>query len=147
MSEIELSPRGRQRREHILEMAIQQARQRRRRRLAVRGGAAAVVLLVAGLALLLVPHPGPQRHELPVATKSQPPTAPPRDHAQAAKLLIEHIQTDPTLLKRLAVRPSPPRWQTLDDDQLLRELALAGKPAGLVKINGRASLMFHHASN
>ena len=147
MSDIELSPRGRARREQILEMAIRQARRRRGRRLAIRGGAAAIVLLVAGLALVRMPHSAPQRHELPVVTSpppaAPPPAAPPHDHVQAAKLVIEHIQTDTTIVKRLAVPKTPPRWQTLDDDQLLKELALAGKPAGLVKINGRASLVFN----
>ncbi len=142
MSDVELSPRGRARREQILEMAIRQARRRRRRRLAIRGGAAGVVLLVAGLALLRVPHSAPQRHESPVV-KVLPPAVPPHDNAQAAKLVIEHIQTDPTILRRLTIPKTPPRWQTLDDDQLLQELALAGKPAGLVKINGQASLVFH----
>ena len=50
MSDTELTPSGRKRREEILKMAIQLGRQRRRQQLAVRGGAVAVVLLAIGVA-------------------------------------------------------------------------------------------------
>ena len=145
MSDIELSPRGRQRREQILEMAIRQGRQRRRRRLAVRGGAVAIVLLVMATAVLRIPRSAPHQSDLPTA-KSAAPAVPTPDRGQQAKVVIERIQTDPTILRRLAVPKSPPLWQTLDDDHLLQELAQAGRPAGLVKIDGRTTLVFRRSA-
>jgi hypothetical protein len=145
MSDIELSPSGRERREQILTMAIQQARQRRRRRLVIRGGAVAIVLLAIGLAALRLPRPVPHPIELPIV-KLVPPATPAPNRAPVAKIVIERIQTDPTIASRLAVPQTPPRWQRLDDDNFLQELAQAGKPAGLVKISGREMLVFHRPS-
>jgi hypothetical protein len=142
MSDIELSPRGRQRREQILEMVIRQSRQRRRRRLAIRGGAVGIVLVVVSIALLRIPRSTPHPSDAPMV-KSVPRAAPAPLPRQGGKVVIERIQTDPTIVRRLAVPKSPPRWQTLDDDQLLQELAQAGRPAGLVKIDGRTTLVYH----
>ena len=43
-------------------------------------------------------------------------------------LLVEQIQTDPTIAQRLSVLPNP-RWQKIDDDELIQSLANAGQPA------------------
>jgi hypothetical protein len=148
MSELELTPRGRARREQILNMAIQQARRRRRRRWARRGGAAAIALLVIGLATLHIPRPvaPPLKTNETTGTHATPPKIPTPSRAPSTKVVIERIQTDPTITRRLAVPQTPPRWERLDDDRLLQELAKAGKPAGLVKIDGRVTLVFHHPS-
>jgi hypothetical protein len=65
-----------------------------------------------------------------------PATAPsPVHHAiagpTASEIVVTRIQTDPTLLQRLAIPPQKPTWKILSDDELLHELADAGKPAGL----------------
>jgi len=148
MSDVELSPRGRARRAQILNMAIQQARRRHRRRLAFRGGAVGIALLAIGLAVLRVPRsvPNPPKSTERSIADSTSPTVPAPNRASAAKIVIERIQTDPTITRRLAVPQAPPRWQRLDDDQVLQELERAGKPAGLVKINGQVSLVFHRPS-
>jgi hypothetical protein len=145
MSDVQLSPRGRARREQILEIAIQHARRCRRRRLAVRGGAVGIVLVVIGIAVARIPHLNPNPSQTPTANSS-PPAAPPPERRQALKVVVERIQTDPTIVRRLAVPHTPPLWQTLDDDHFLHELALAGRPAGLVKIDGRATLVYHGPS-
>ena len=143
MTDLELSPSGRARREQILNMAIQQGRRRRRRRLAFRGGAIVIVLLAIGAAVLRMPHAATHPSETAIVEPSPPPAAAPH-HAPAAKVVIERFQTDPTIVRRLAVSKTRPRWQRLDDDNFLQELAQAGKPAGLVKINGQVTLIFHH---
>ncbi len=139
MNDVELSPRGRARRAQILNMAIQQVRRRRRRRLALRGGAVGIVLLAIGLAVLRMPRlvPNPSKTTERSITDSTSPSVPAPKRTPTAKVVIEHIQTDPTITRRLAVAQAPPRWQRLDDDQVLQELERAGKPAGLVKINGQ----------
>jgi hypothetical protein len=142
MSDLELSPHGRARREQILQMAIQQARRRRRRRLAIRSGAIAMVLLTIGLVVLRGPRSVPHPSET-TTVNSTLSAAPVLNPEPAAKIVIERVETDPTIVRRLAVQQTPPRWQRLDDDHLLQELAQAGKPAGLVKINGQATLVFH----
>jgi len=145
MSDLGLSSQGRARRAQILKMAIQQARWRRRRRLAARGGAVMIVLLAIGIAVLRTPHSIPHPPETQITEPTPLPASAP-NRAPAAKIVIERIQTDPTISLRLAVPQTPPRWQRLDDDHLLQELAQAGKPAGLVKINGQATLVFHRPS-
>ncbi len=146
MSDVELSPRGRGRREQILKMAVRLARQRRRRRFALRGGAAAIVFVVAGIAALLLPRSAPHPSRTPIVI-TPPPVVPKLDRGQAAKVVIERIQTDPGIVRRLAVAKARPLWQTLDDEHLLQELAQAGRPAGLVKIDGQAMLVFHQPAS
>ena len=145
MTDLELSPSGRARREQILNMAIQQGRRRRRRRLAIRGAAAAIVLLAIGAAVLHMPHFASHPSDTAIVEPS-PPHAAATHRVPAAKVVIERLQTDPTIVRRLAISKTRPRWQRLDDDHLLQELAQAGKPAGLVKINGQVTLIFHRPS-
>jgi hypothetical protein len=145
MIDAELSPFGRERRDQILNMAIQQGRWRRRRRLAIRGGAVVITLLAIGAAVLRLQHTTLHPSERSIVESLSPP-APAPHRALAATFAIERIQTDPTIARRLAVPQSPPRWQRLDDDHLLQELAQAGKPAGLIKIDGQAALLFHRLS-
>ena len=128
-------------------MAIQQARRRRRRRLALRGGAVGIVLLAIGLAVLRMPRSVPNpSDDREVDYRLHLASVPAPNRTPTAKVVIERIQTDPTIARRLAIPQTPPRWQRLDDDQVLQELERAGKPAGLVKINGQVTLVFHRPS-
>ena len=56
MMDFELSPQGQARRDHILELAIGQARRHRRRRLAFRAGIICVALGAIGVVLLPAPR-------------------------------------------------------------------------------------------
>ena len=141
MTDFDLSPSGRARREQILKMAVEQGQRQRRQRLAVRGGAVAIVLLAIVATVLRMPHSNSRPIERPFV-KSPLPPAPAPQRTLTPKIAIERIQTDPTIAQRLAVAKTPPRWQRLDDDHLIQELAQAGKPAGLVKINGQAAIVF-----
>ena len=145
MSDTGLSPSGRKRREQILNMAIQRGRQRRRRRLVVRGGAVTIMFLSIGFSVQRLSRSIPRPNDLPI-TDSVPLAISAPNRGAVGKVFIERIQTDPTIARRLAVPQSPPCWQRLDDDHLLKELAQAGKPAGLVKINGQVTLIYHHTS-
>ena len=64
--------------------------------------------------------------------------------AGSARVVIERIQTEAGLTDRLSIRPDPSGWQRLSDDDLLRRLSDAGKPAGLAYVDGRAMLLFYN---
>jgi hypothetical protein len=132
-----LSVEGRQRRDQILDVAKRAARTHRRQRLAARSIAGSAAIL--GMIALVVhtanqfqfrsPHPA-----TPVVALVHP-TSPPQQ-----TLLVEQIQTDPTITQRLSVLPSP-RWQEINDDELIQSLANAGQPAGLVKMADQTILV------
>jgi hypothetical protein len=153
-----LSRDGERRREQILRLAVRAAAQRGQRRRARR---------VAGLILFLVtaacigvrfhhatatgeakndpqplPHPPSARHP-PTPERNAPPVVAVTP-AQPARpeIVITRIQTDPGLTDRLAIPRDAPAWQRLTDDDLLRRLSDAGKPAGLAYVDGRAMLLF-----
>jgi hypothetical protein len=143
MMDFELSPQGQARRDHILELAIGQARRQRRRRLAFRAGIICVALGAIGVVLLPAPRRplDPPRDSL--AEASIPSAISSADRPNAAKTIIERIETDPTIARRLTLPPAAPRWEQIDDDQLSQELAKAGQPAGLAKIGGKVTLIFY----
>jgi hypothetical protein len=128
-----LSPAGSQRRQEILRLALRRAAHRRQRRRALGIGAGAAAVLLAFL--LIAPlrrsnrpivHGGPPTDTgSPVAKPIHPATP------EKPKVILVQIQTDPTLLQRVTVPACKPTWKTLTDDELLRELAAAGRPAGL----------------
>jgi hypothetical protein len=128
--DVPLSVAGEARREEILRLAKGEARRRRRRRVGVRIGAVCAVL---GLGVVMM-WPGGKATE--VAVKVLPTKAP----EPAAELKITFIQTDPTIADRLAVSPAR-SWTVMDDDQLLRSMADAGHPAGLISMNGQTFLL------
>ncbi len=145
---------GRRRQEEILALALRQARRQRRGRLA-RGLAAvsAAVLLLATLALVrigrwpaAVPSPAPilvQQQSptpLPAAPRVESP-APIALPPPATGIVIVRIETDPDILRRLAIPPQEPTWKRLTDDELLEELSAAGRPAALARIDGQAVLI------
>jgi hypothetical protein len=130
-SDVPLSVAGEARREEILRLAKGEARRRRRRRAGVRVGAVCAVL---GLGVVVMIWPGGKATE--VVVKVLPTKAP----EPAAGLRITFIQTDPTIADRLAVSPAR-SWTVMDDDQLLRSMADAGHPAGLISMNGQTFLL------
>ena len=129
-SDVPLSVAGKARREEILRLAKGEVRRRRRRRVAVRVGAMCAVL---GLGVMVM---WPSGRTVEVAVKVLPMKAPER----AAGLRITFIQTDPTIADRLSVSPAR-SWTVMDDDQLLRSMADAGHPAGLISMNGQTFLL------
>jgi hypothetical protein len=143
MSDDQLSLLGQVRREQILRLALRQVRRQRRRRLAARAGACCVALVVIGVAVFHTARWQLNRPVAPVAVTSVPGVSPQTDRPNAGRIVVQHIQTDPNIVRRLAVTPRAPKWVRIDDDQLLQELATAGKPAGLAKINGQVTLIYH----
>lgn len=143
MLDPDISPWGQMRREQILGLALRQARRRRRRRQAMRIGTICVALCCIGVVTLRVLRTSPDHPGESTAKVSVPNAKSPVDQSQPAKLDIEHIQTDPTIAHRFAVPQVAAKWERIDDVQLLRELAEAGQPAGLVRMDGRVTLVFH----
>jgi hypothetical protein len=128
-----LSPEGAKRRDAILLMAKTEARRRRSRRLVSRGAVGLALVGLIAIAVWRLPvAQRPLEIKSPVARSigSTPPS-----------VVIEYVQTDPTITDRLTLRPSPPRWTNIGDDELVQELAAAGEPAGIVSINGRSMLL------
>jgi hypothetical protein len=133
-----LTPDGRERRSRILQLAIGEASRHRRRRWIARSAAAMIVVAVIGIASLRTtvrPQTVLRPVRVPVAVIPPPPAA------TQPSVAIEYLATDPTITDRLSIKPEPPRWTSIDDDELLAELAAAGKPAGLAYVNGRPILL------
>jgi hypothetical protein len=136
-----LSEHGIARRQQILLLARREARLRRRRRLAGRGAVTLFIFVMAlSLTLLRYTLTATSSHQLPTGREALIPqkneTAPPmRD------VVVQYLQTDPTITDRLSVQPEPPKWTPIDDQELLTELAAAGQPAGLVSVHGKTILL------
>ena len=145
-----LSPSGEQRRAEILRLAQAEARHRRHRRQSARAaaaGAAAVLLTVLLTHRWVPPSPvrpiviQPKPAAPPVAVViTPPPTQPPRPMER--KIAIEFIKTEPNIARLMAVPPQKPTWQRLSDDELIKELADAGHPAGLAWVDGREFVLY-----
>lgn len=137
-----LTPDGQQRRRQILQRALREARRRRRQRWVAPGAGGALVLLIAGF-IALRPRPHLVAPTFPpTVARITAPIAPPVPPAPPSTAVVEYIATDPTITDRLSIPQEPPRWTSIDDQQLLAELASAGQPAGLAYINGRAILLW-----
>ncbi|MGA2257081.1 MAG: hypothetical protein ABSG53_20710 [Thermoguttaceae bacterium] len=147
MMDFELSPLGQARHDRILELALHQARRQRRRRLAVRAGIIFFALVGIGMALLHVLRSPLDPPRASTANESIAHVLSPAERPGARKVIIERIETDPTIARRLAVPSAAPKWEQIDDDQLSQELAKAGRPAGLAKIGGHVTLIFHDHSS
>src|SRR5450432_1881923 len=104
-----LSPQGEQRREHILQLAMREAKKRRRNR-AAKFGIVCVIFIAAGISMLRLKHE-PNVREIVHQTPS----------AETSHIVISYIQTDPTLLEKFALRTHP-HWRNVDDDEFLKEL-------------------------
>jgi hypothetical protein len=134
-----LSPNGRQRREEILNEAVQAARLRRHRKILARAAAVTVGAIIFSWASLVAHKPAStplvQVH-LPAVQKSEPVKKALREIA------IVQIKTDPSLLEELRVPPQKPTWKELSDDEFLKQLAAAGKPAGIAYVGGKPELLY-----
>jgi hypothetical protein len=142
MADDYLSPEGRRRREQILQLALRDMRNTRRRRWILPG--AGVTLAIGLVVMMSLPKPRKQQmvamHQAPLPASgingvgevhANPPATP----------VVEYVATDPTIADRLTLKPVPPRWVAVDDDQFVKELADAGKPMGLAYVNGKAILL------
>jgi hypothetical protein len=136
----ELSNEGHRRREAILRLAQKQARRRRRGRLALKLTGTIAVLLTAISVVMQLHRKQPAAPTLAVNHPATPPRPTPL-------VTIEQIATDPALSSKLAIQIQQPRWQRLNDDQLLTTLADAGRPAGIIEVDGRAMLVPRDASS
>jgi len=108
-----------------------------------RAGIICVALM--GIAIVVLYRPrAPQELPGEIADRRSVPLVPsPANHRDTGKTIVERIETDPTIARRLAVPTTKPKWEQIDDEQLSQELAKAGRPAGLAKIGGQVTLIFH----
>jgi hypothetical protein len=132
-----LSDEGRLRHRQILEAALRASRSRKRRRVAI--GATSAGAAVATIALLLLRQTNitapPSPITLPVAiTPATEPAAP--------LVIVQRIETDPNILRRLALPPIQSIVRHINEDELLKELADAHQPAGVISVDGKARLIF-----
>jgi hypothetical protein len=133
---VELTDEGKRRATEILRVAKAQGRRKRARRMALRAGAVTVLLI--GVASILLKMQ--MEHESPPVAN-----VPPSDgNAVVGEklIMVRYIQTDPDIIEKLRLKPAAPTWRSIDDEQLLRELELAGKPAALAYVDGRTMLMY-----
>jgi hypothetical protein len=146
MLEPPLTSAGQSRREAILRLMHETARRKRRRRQVVRTTAAcAVALVMTSLVIHWRPRNGGSGEAVPTptdyATTQSAPSEPPKHVA----VVIGRIETDPTILQRWSIspqiKPEQATLPTIDDDDLIRTLADAGQPAGLIQIAGRTTLV------
>jgi hypothetical protein len=134
-----LSPAGEQRREAILQLARGAARSRRTQRRRLRAGAGALLILaVAGLGVYVTRPATSERPAWLVSTPA-PPTSHPATAPQPA--LFASIETDPAIVRRLALPPEPPRWASISDDELIASLSQSGRSAGLIEVAGTKILI------
>jgi hypothetical protein len=77
----------------------------------------------------------------PATVKNRDVLAQRNDAVKPSGVTIVWIQTDPNVLKRMEEPPHAGTWQRIGDDELLKSLADAGHPAGLLEIGGRVVLL------
>jgi hypothetical protein len=122
-----LSAQGYARRDQILALAKDAARsRRRRRRIMPAAGCAALVLAISLVGL--------RRHSPHLEIAVNPGTS------SSDVSSVERIATDPTIASRLSVSTTP-RWETVDDTELLQSYAAAGQSAGLIRADGQTILL------
>lgn len=133
-----LSEAGQRRQQQILRAALQAGRSRHQRRVLI--GVTSMALacgLVVVLSMQLAkvrPQPSPVGPTNPIAKKQEVPPAP--------VIIVRRIETDPNILQRLALPPMRSTIRHINEDELLKELADAHQPAGIISINGKAQLIF-----
>jgi hypothetical protein len=137
-----LSAAGAARRRMILHAALRQADRRRRRRLAVRGGTV-VGAGAAIAAILLFALPSSDRHTQPhqVVIEPKQVPSPPSTGPVDAKRTKVAPPAPPIIVEIIRADQIKPKWEIIDDDQLLAALASAGQPSGLVTLNGKTEIV------
>jgi hypothetical protein len=93
---------------------------------------------------MLIPRPARRSVDaLPVtvANRQRPIVPTPPRLAAKPMTTIVRIDTEPGIADRLAIPNRPPAWARAGDQELLRSLADAGHPAGLIYVNGQAILL------
>jgi len=142
-----LTSQGQARRETIFRLMQEAARRRRTRRRIIRSSAGcAVIVLIMTVAIRWRSHGGGGgAMPLNYATTHPAPIAPPSD----PRVVIGRIETDPTILARWSIAPREQPIQSLpsiDDDDLIRTLADAGQPEGLIQVGGQTTLVTSSAA-
>ena len=133
----ELSDAGEARRDRILERALAAQRWRVRRRRSVQGagGALAVVAVVlAARTSIAPPAAAPSGTTDPIAHA-------PRDPAPAARPRVEIVSTSHADYERLTARGDAGAVDVIGDEELLELLRGAGRPAGIVRVQGRVEVV------
>jgi hypothetical protein len=105
----------------------------------------AVLLLAAAIIPLLhSSRPAPAPHQfVNVRPKPAPTTIVHRQTPEPRpQVIVQRIATDPTLVDRLAVRTHGKGWQSLSDDEFLRQLDRAGRPAALAYVGGQERVLW-----
>lgn len=135
---VALSPAGTRRREEILRSAIREGQSVRHRRRVVRAaaGGVAAALAVAVALVAMRPRPTPPPSIVVQSRPTHTVTVP------RPQVVVQRIETDPHLMERLSIRPDGKGWQTLSDDELLRQLDRAGRPAALAYVGGQERLLW-----
>src|SRR5262245_23276853 len=126
MSDLEqpLSFEGQRRSEAILRLAQRESQKRRRKRTALRGAGAGTLVIAAvlvarsGFKTSLL-HRGDEIVEVP--PQQLPKTSSPPG------IVVSQIQTDPTIVDRLAIHTQSKTWRSIDDEEFIRAMADAGK--------------------
>lgn len=128
-----LSPTGALRRDEILAIAQRAARTRRLKRNFMRTAASVACVFAV---VLILHRPLSPSMNIPSRPMAQLPTS-----ESKSTIVIERIETDPTIADRLSVLPRATQWQQIGDDELLQSLAKAGQPAGLIRVDGNTILL------
>ena len=141
-----LSQEGRLRQASILSLALNESRSRRRRRITGKAVAAGVCLLIVfSVFRSTLPTNPPQPQvvqQMPSEIREVPQPVINLTPAPPKKIVVSFIETDPSLLKQLTIPPRKPTWTVIDDDELLRRLGEAGRPAALAYVDGRTIVLF-----
>ena len=132
---INLSEEGRRRQREILDAALGAATARKRRASVIRG--AECGLLVA-LIPVLVWQVTRSQDLRPLISDHFPP----RIQRPEPLVIVQHIETDPNIVQRLSLPPIKSTIRHIGDAELMRELADAHQPAGLITVNGKSQLIF-----
>jgi len=141
-----LSDEGRLRQQLILQAALGASQDRKRRTTVIRAARVSAAVVLMGLILWPVVY---SRTSKPPTNggfstiHTVPRTVPAPTVTQAAPVVIvKRIETDPDILKRLALPPIQSTVRHISEDELLRELADAHQPAGVISVDGKAWLVF-----
>ncbi len=126
-----LSPAGMARRESMLVELDAAMRRRNIRRVAVRSIAAAAPLVLIAAVIW-------GRCNTPSAPGTTPVAQAP---GPAPASFVRLVQTDPDIVRRMTVVDARPRVDLISDDELQSLLASLGRPTGLVRTQGRVTLV------